>query len=214
MSDLIAALLWMAGNASTVLLALEQHVAMSAASLALGAAIALPLGILVSGSRFAASAAINLVNAVRTIPSLAILAAALPFLGIGFAPSVVALTVLAVPPILINTVVGINEVPAEIVDAGTGMGMTRAERFTRLVLPLASPAIFGGIRLASIQVISGAALASFIGGGGLGDFITAGIAIMDVPRLIAGALPIAALAFLVDGAFALLQSRLQLWAGG
>jgi osmoprotectant transport system permease protein len=214
MNDIVAAFVWMAGHGPVVMTALKQHVLMSAVSLAIGALIALPLGAAVAESRMAAAVTINSINAIRTIPSLAILAAALPFLGIGFTPSVVALVVLAIPPILINTCVGLREVEADVVDAATGIGMTGWQRLRQIKLPLAAPAVVTGIRLAAIQVISGAALASFIGGGGFGDFITAGIAIMDVPRLLAGAIPIAAMAFLVDGLLVALERKLFLRQGG
>jgi osmoprotectant transport system permease protein len=137
----------------------------------------------------------------RTIPSIAVLAIMLPFLGIGFKPSLVALTILAVPPILINTYVGVRQVDPDIVDSARGMGMTGLQSVFRVELPLAAPVMFAGIRTSAVQVIAGATLAAFIGGGGLGDFITAGIAIMDLPRLLVGAVPIALLAIMTEFAF-------------
>ena len=122
----------------------------------------------------AAFAAINVANVGRTLPSLAVLALVMPLLGTGFAPSLFALTLLALPPILINTLAGMRGIDPEIVDAARGMGMTRAEILAKIEWPLALPVIFAGLRTAAIQVISGAVLAAFIGGGGLGDFITAG----------------------------------------
>lgn len=195
---LLDALAWIVGHWPEFLKSLGDHLLMSVISLGIGIAIALPLAVVLLPSRLAAGLVVGLVNAVRTIPSLAILAAALPLLGIGLLPSVVALVVLALPPILINALVGLREVEADIVDAALGMGMTRREILWRVRLPLAAPAIFGGVRTAAVQVISGATLASFIGGGGLGDFITTGIAIMDLPRLLVGAVPIALLAIGVE----------------
>jgi osmoprotectant transport system permease protein len=188
--------------------ALEQHLLMSAISLGLAMLIGMPLAIAVTRNEAAAAIAINIVNAFRTIPSLAILAAVLPVLGIGLLPSVVALVVLALPPILLNTYVGVREVEPEIVDAATGMGMTTAQTMWRIQIPLAAPAIFAGIRAAAIQVISGATLASFIGGGGLGDLVTAGIALMDMRRLLAGAIPIAVLALTVEAGLGWVERRL------
>jgi osmoprotectant transport system permease protein len=204
---LLEALLWLANHGSLVRTALQQHLLMSGVSLAIALSIGIPLAIAITRSRTAAAIAINGVNALRTIPSLAILSAALPILGIGLVPSIVALVVVALPPILLNTYVGLREVEAELVDAATGMGMTRAQTLRRIQIPLAAPAIFAGIRTATVQVISGATLASFIGGGGLGDFVTAGIAIMDMPRLLAGALPIAALALGVEIGLGFLERR-------
>ncbi len=142
-------------------------------------------------------------------PSLAILSAALPFLGIGFLPSVVALIVLAVPPLLLNTVVGVAEVDATVTDAATGMGMSRLQIAMKIELPLALGPIISGVKIASIQVIGGAALASFVGGGGLGDFISTGIAIMDMPRLLVGAVPIALLAIAAEVGFSFLERRVS-----
>jgi osmoprotectant transport system permease protein len=188
--------------------ALIQHAEMSLWSLGLALAIGVPLAIAVLGRERLAAFVINLVNTLRTIPSLAILAAALPILGIGLVPSVVALVVLALPPILLNTYVGLREVDPDLVDAAAGMGMTRGQVLRKVQIPLAAPAIFAGMRTAAIQVISGATLAAFIGGGGLGDFITAGIAVMDQQRLLAGAVPIAVLALSVEILLGFAERRL------
>jgi osmoprotectant transport system permease protein len=205
---LLDALSWLATHGPVVRTALGQHLLMSAVSLAVALAIGIPLAIAILPNRAMAAVAINGVNALRTIPSIAILAAALPIFGIGLVPSIVALVVLALPPILLNTYVGLKEVDAELIDAALGMGMTRGQTLRQVQIPLAAPAIFTGIRTAAIQVISGATLASFIGGGGLGDFITAGIALMDMPQLIAGALPIAALALGLEAGLGCLERRL------
>ena len=160
--------------------------------------VAVPLGIWLSRYPRAAEAAINVAGILRTIPSLAILALMLPLLGTGFLPSVVALIVYAISPILINTYVGIKQVDPDAIDAALGMGMTRREIIARIEVPLAVPIIFAGIRTAAVQVVAGATLAAFIGGGGLGDFITAGIAIMACPRLLVGAIPVALLAIATE----------------
>lgn len=199
---------WVAANWSLMRTALLQHAEMSLWSLGLALAIGIPLAIAVLGRERLAAVVINLVNTLRTIPSLAILAAALPILGIGLVPSVVALVVLALPPILLNTYVGLREVDPDLVDAAAGMGMTRGQILRKVQLPLAAPAIFAGMRTAAIQVISGATLAAFIGGGGLGDFITAGIAVMDQQRLLAGAIPIAVLALGVEMLLGFAERRL------
>ena len=188
------ALTWLAANPDAFGEALGQHLLMCGVALAIAAASGIPAAILVSRNRVLAAVVINAVNAVRTIPSLAILAAALPIIGIGLWPSVVALTVLALPPILLNTYVGLTGVDPDVLDAASGMGMPRRLILARVQLPLAAPSMFTGVRTAAVQVLAGATLASFIGGGGLGDFVTTGIAIMDYSRLLAGALPIAALA--------------------
>jgi osmoprotectant transport system permease protein len=185
--------------------ALWTHVTLSAAALAIAVVIAVPLGIWVAETRRAALVAINAANIGRTLPSLAVLALMMPILGTGFAPALFALTLLALPPILLNTCTAIRQVDADIVDAARGMGMTAMDLIRKVKLPIAMPVIFAGIRTAAIQVISGAVLAAYIGGGGLGDFITAGIAMMAVPQLLVGAIPATLLALGTDLLFGRLQ---------
>ena len=187
--------------------ALAVHVALSAAALAIAAAIAIPAGIYAAHRSGVAFATINAANVGRTLPSLAVLALVMPLLGTGFAPSLFALSLLALPPILLNTLAGMRSIDADIVDAARGMGMTPRGILRRIEWPLALPVIFAGLRTAAIQVISGAVLAAFIGGGGLGDFITAGIAMMAVPQLLVGAIPVTLLALGADYAFGALQRR-------
>jgi osmoprotectant transport system permease protein len=185
--------------------ALFTHVALSAAALGLAIAIALPAGVLLADSRRAALAAISAANIGRTLPSLAVLAIAMPILGTGFVPSLFALTLLALPPILINTCTAMRQVEPDIVDSARGMGMTRGQIIRKVELPIAIPVIFAGIRTAAVQVVSGAVLAAYIGGGGLGDFITAGIAMMALPQLLVGAIPATLLAIGADRLFGYLQ---------
>ena len=188
--------------------ALGVHVALSASALAIAAAIAIPAGIYAAHRPGFAFAAINIANVGRTLPSLAVLALVLPLLGTGFVPSLFALTLLALPPILLNTHAGMRGIDPEIVDAARGMGMTARGILRRIEWPLALPVVFVGLRTSAIQVISGAVLAAFIGGGGLGDFITAGIAMMAMPQLLVGAIPVTLLALGTDFAFGALQRRL------
>ncbi len=188
--------------------ALWTHVALSASALAIATALAVPIGIAVAESRRAALFAINAANIGRTLPSLAVLALMMPLLGTGFAPALFALTLLALPPILINTYTAIRQVDPDVVDAARGMGMTRNDLVRKVKLPIALPVMFAGVRTAAVQVISGAVLAAYIGGGGLGDFITAGIAMMAVPQLLVGAIPATVLALGTDFLFGRLQRRL------
>jgi osmoprotectant transport system permease protein len=187
------------------LTALGTHIVLSAAALGLAVAIALPVGVWLSGTRRAALVAITTANVGRTLPSLAVLALVMPILGTGFAPSLFALTLLALPPILLNTYTAIRQVEPDIVDAARGMGMTPTEIMRKVELPIAMPVIFAGIRTAAVQVVSGAVLAAYIGGGGLGDFITAGIAMMALPQLLVGAIPATLLSVGADQLFGRLQ---------
>ena len=126
----------------------------------------------------------------------------------GFAPSLFALTLLALPPILINTYAAIRQVDPDIVDAARGMGMTALEIVRKVKLPIGLPVMFAGIRTAAVQVVSGAVLAAYIGGGGLGDFITAGIAMMALPQLLVGAIPATLLSLGTDALFTSIQRAL------
>jgi len=205
---LVEAWQYIVAHPDRFLSALATHVALSAAALGLATAIALPTGIWLAGTRRAALVAINAANVGRTLPSLAVLALAMPLLGTGFLPSLFALTLLALPPILLNSYTAIRQVEPEIVDAARGMGMTRGEIVRKVELPIATPVIFAGIRTAAVQVVSGAVLAAYIGGGGLGDFITAGIAMMALPQLVVGAVPATLLALGADQLFGALQKAL------
>lgn len=188
--------------------ALGVHVALSFSALAIAAAIAIPGAVAANRRPAVAIAMTNGANIGRTLPSLAVLALVMPLLGTGFAPSLFALTLLALPPIVQNTLAGLRSVESEVVDAARGMGMTARQVLRRIELPIAMPAVFAGLRTAAVQVISGAVLAAFIGGGGLGDFITAGIAMMALPQLLVGAIPVTLLAIGVDFAFGAAQRHL------
>ena len=208
MTMLDAAWSYLAAHPAQFVTALGVHVALSAAALALAAALAIPAGIAAARRPGLALAAIGTANVGRTLPSLAVLALVMPILGTGFMPSLFALTLLALPPILINTCTALRQVDPDMVDAARGMGMTRAQIMRQVELPVAMPVIFAGIRTASVQVVSGAVLAAYIGGGGLGDFITAGIAMMAMPQLLVGAIPATLLAIGADRLFGYLQHAL------
>jgi osmoprotectant transport system permease protein len=130
----------------------------------------------------------------RVVPSLAVLAIMLPLVGIGFWPALVALTLLAIPPIVLSTDIGLRGVPESVRDAARGLGMTRNQIGARVAWPLALPVVFSGIRTAAVEVVASATLAAFIGGGGLGEYIVNGLAENDRPQLLEGALSVAVLA--------------------
>lgn len=194
MAILLGALEYILANGAIFRAALLAHIQLSAVALGLAALFAIPLGVALAHRPAFAAYVINVMGALRTLPSLAVLALMLPILGIGFLPALVALIIYAIPPILINAYTGVALVDADVIDAARGQGMTGRQIVTRIELPLALPVIFAGLQTAAVQVVAGATLAAFIGGGGLGDFITAGIAIMDFSRLLVGAIPVALLA--------------------
>lgn len=144
----------------------------------------------------------------RVVPSLAVLTLALPLFGLGFRPALLALVVLALPPILVNTDVALRAVPAATLEAARGTGMTAQQIGLRVRWPLALPVVAVGVRTASVEVIASATLATFIGAGGLGDYINNGMQTGNLPELALGAVSVAALALLVDAALGYAQRRL------
>lgn len=191
---------------------LLQHIQLTATSVVLGIIVALPLAILASRVDILAGPMTWIAGAGQTIPSLAILGLTLPFLGIGFLPSLVALTIRAIMPIFLNTYVGIRSTDYAMIDAARGMGASNIQRLLLVELPLASPVIFAGIQTATVQTVGVATLAAFIGGGGLGDLILQGLAMVDPPVLLAGAVSVAVLAMAADIAMGRLR-RLIVPAG-
>ena len=208
MTLLQQAITWIMENPAQFNRALGQHLLMSFVSILFALAIGLPLAVAILNRKGAAFVAVNSVNGLRTLPSLAILAIMMPILGIGLWPSIVALTILALPPILINAYIGLRDVDPDAIEAATGMGMSRSQILWKIRVPLAAPAMFAGLRTASVQVLAGATLAPFIGGGGLGDFIAVGIAGMDMSRLLIGAIPIAILALSAEFLLAMAERLL------
>lgn len=214
MEALAGAARWLGSNPGLFLGSVGEHLLLSLVGLGIGIAIALPLGVAVAHRPRLAEAAIAGAGALRTIPSLAVLAALLPLLGVGFTPSVLALALLALPPVLVNTVTGLRGADPAALEAARGLGMAPWQRALRVELPLATPLVFAGLRIAAVQVVSAAALATFIGGGGLGDLVTQGLALLDTGRMLVGAVAIALLALATEAGFGLLERRLSARAGG
>jgi osmoprotectant transport system permease protein len=185
------------------------HVALAGSALLIAIAIGVPIAAALVRRPPARALAQGAIGTLRVIPSLAVLTLALPYLGLGFRPALLALVVLAIPPIAINTDVGLRSVPAALVEAARGMGMTPAQIRNRVEWPLAFPVVLTGIRTAAVEVIASATLASFIGGGGLGDYIVDGLATNDPGELLLGATSVAALALIVDLALGTLARKAQ-----
>jgi osmoprotectant transport system permease protein len=198
---------WIAAHPKVFVQTANQHIVLSVTALIAAIVLALPLALAITRSERAANAAIAGVNVLRTIPSLALLVIMLPFLGTGFVPAVVALTLYGLPAILINTYTGLREVDRDIVEAARGQGMTDREIMRRIEVPLALPVIFAGVRTAAVQIVSAATLAAFIGGGGLGELITAGMGVLDMPQLMVGGLAVALLAVATELGFAVVEWR-------
>lgn len=185
----------------------RRHIVLVIISLGAAALLAIPAGLLLV--RFAAGAegVIRGIGVVQTIPSLALLAFMIPALGIGVVPAVVALFLYSLFPILRNTYSGVRDANPAAVDAARALGMTPAQLLRHVRLPLAAPVIMAGLRTAAVINVGTATIAAFIGAGGLGDPIVAGLALSDTRMILSGAIPAAVLALLVDGALGLAEKR-------
>ena len=185
-----------------------EHIFISVVSLALGILFAVPIGILLTRTKRLASIVIGITSALQTVPSLALLALMIPIFGVGRFPAIVALFIYSLLPILRNTYIGIKEVGADYKDAAKGMGMTNAESIFMVELPIAIPTIMAGFRLAAVYVVAWATLASYIGAGGLGDFIFSGLNLYRSDLIFAGTIPVALIALMADFLLGLLEKKL------
>jgi osmoprotectant transport system permease protein len=174
-------------------------------SIALAVVIGIPLGIVVAQRPALALAATNLSGLARAIPTLALLAIMLPLLGIGFRPSAVALTLLGIPPILLNTIAGLRGIDPAAVEAGRGMGMTAGQILWRVRIPLVLPVVAAGVRTSAVQIVATAPVAGLFGGGGYGDYIAQGLLVFDPVALLVGSGCVAVLALLVEAGLAAVQ---------
>lgn len=180
--------------------ALQRHLYLVGIAILIGVVLCVPLGVITARSRWLALLTINGVNILRVIPSLAILFVfiAIPGFGLGVRSALVALTILALPPILINTDAAFRKLDPAVREAARGMGMGPFDQLLRVEFPLALPVILNGIRIALVEVIASATLAAYIGGGGLGNFITLGFSLNRTDVLLVGAVPIALLALIAE----------------
>jgi osmoprotectant transport system permease protein len=181
-----------------------DHLLLSGAAMAAALLVALPLGVWLGHVHRGSFLAINLANVGRALPSLAVIAFGIIFVGIGFTSVTIALVVLAVPPILTNAYVAVDGVEADAVEAARGMGMTRSQIVLRVEIPMALPLIFAGIRTAVVFVIATATIAAVAGGGGLGDIIVSQSS-YGLEGVVGAAICVSLLALAADAALGLLQ---------
>ena len=189
---------FLTNNGSQLLLLTWEHLYISGIALALGILVAVPIGVLLTRYKKVASAFISAITVLQTVPSLALLALMIPLFGVGKVPAVVALFLYSLMPILRNTYIGMEGVDKDLIDAAKGMGKTNKQLIFSVELPQAAPVIMAGIRLSGVYVIAWATLASYIGGGGLGDFIFNGLNLYIPELIIGGTIPVTLLALLVD----------------
>lgn len=194
---------------------LLEHLAMAGSALLLAMAIALPVGLWIGHTGKAATFAINLANLGRALPSLAVIGIILPLtaaidpqIGFKIVPTLIAMIVLGIPPILVNTHAGIAGVDRELVEAARGMGLRERQILSGVELPVAIPVIAGGIRSAAVQIVATTTLGAIFGFGGLGRYLVDGIAQNDDGQIFGGVALVAGLSLLTEAVFALVQRRL------
>ncbi|MEV8048217.1 ABC transporter permease [Streptomyces griseoluteus] len=195
---------------------LLQHLLLTVVCLIVSCLIALPVALVLGHLGKGGALAVNISNVGRAVPTFAVLVLLLltPVGKWGEGPTVVALVLFAVPPLLTNAYVGMREVDRGVVQAARGMGMTGRQTLVRVEVPLALPMILNGVRIAAVQLVATATIAALAGGGGLGRIITAGFNLASTPQVVAGALLVAVFALLVEGVFEVVERLGPTWARG
>ena len=191
---------------------LLEHIALSAAAMVIAIVVAIPAGVWIGHTGRFVSAAVNLANLGRALPSLAVIGLVLPVTvvidpqaGFKVYPTLVAMIVLAIPPVMVNTQAGVAGVDRDLVEAARAMGMREGQVVRRVELPLAVAPILAGLRSASVQVVATTTLGAIFGGGGLGRYLVEGIAQRDTGMTFGGVVLVALLALAVEAAFVGLQ---------
>ena len=207
MSTFVDALGFLVDRHELILDKTLEHVVLSVVALAISIAIAVPVGVVLGHLHRGSFLAVNVANVGRALPTLVVIAVGFILFGIGFTTVMVSLVVLAVPPILTNAYVAVDEVDRDAVEAARGMGMTPRQVLRRVELPLAVPLLFAGIRTAAVFVVATATIAAIAGGGGLGEILV-NQASYDVEGLVGAALVVSLLALAADALLGLVQTLL------
>lgn len=185
--------------------AVFDHLYLLAIALGIALLVCLPLAFLASRKKTLSDNLINLIAGIRVIPSLAVLFLVVPYLGLGTNAAIFALTILAMPPIFINTTTALQTIDPAILESGRGMGMSNTQLFWKVQIPLAMPVILSGIQTSAVEVTASATLAAFVGSGGLGIYITRGFAQYDIAILLVGAIPVALLTLMIENILSFAQ---------
>lgn len=184
-----------------------EHLYMSAIAILLAIVIGVPLAVFMTRNAKIAVTIQTIINTVQTIPTISLLLIIMIFLGLGYSTAIVALVLYSLLPIVQNTYAGLENVDKSMIEAGTGMGMTRLQLLTYVKLPLALPIILAGVRIAAVVAVGSATIATFVGAGGLGEMIMRGISTTDDQKILAGAIPAAVLVVVVDMLIGKIEKR-------
>jgi osmoprotectant transport system permease protein len=195
---------------------LAQHLVLTVVCLVISCLIALPVALVLGHLGKGGALAVNISNIGRAVPTFAVLVLLLltPLGKWGEGPTVVALVLFAVPPLLTNAYVGMREVDRSVVRSARGMGMTGRQMLLHVELPLSLPMVMNGVRIAAVQLVATATIAALAGGGGLGRIITAGFNLASTPQVVAGAILVAVFALIVEGIFEIAERLAPRWARG
>lgn len=220
MDALVAAIGWLTDPAhwtgpDGIPTRLLEHLTISTAAVVVACLIAIPIGLWIGHTGRRAFIAINLANVGRAVPSYAVMAMILPIslafspqYGLAVIPTFLAMTLLAIPPILVNTYAALREVDRDLIEAARGMGMREGQVLRRVEIPIGLPIMVGGIRTAAVQVVATTTLGAVFGYGGLGRYLIDGIARREFDRLFAGVILVACVALMTEFGIALVQRRL------
>ncbi|MDX3759877.1 ABC transporter permease [Streptomyces sp. AK02-04a] len=195
---------------------LAQHLVLTVVCLVISCLLALPVALVLGHLGRGGALAVNISNIGRAVPTFAVLVLLLltPLGKWGEGPTVVALVLFAVPPLLTNAYVGMREVDRSVVSSARGMGMTGRQMLFHVELPLSLPMVMNGVRIAAVQLVATATIAALAGGGGLGRIITAGFNLASTPQVVAGAILVAVFALIVEGIFEIAERLAPRWARG
>ncbi|MEN0075070.1 MAG: ABC transporter permease [Paracraurococcus sp.] len=199
---------WTLRNLDTIGWAVLVHLELVLAALGIALLVALPAGLLVARHRRLRALVLGAASLLYSLPTLALFALLVPVLGLGLPPALLALVTYAVPVLLRSLVAGLAAAPPGVLEAATGMGLTSAQRLWRVELPLAVPALLGGLRVATVTLVSAATVAAYISAGGLGTLILTGLDQGHTEKILVGAGLVTLMALLLDAGLGAVQRRL------
>ena len=192
-------------NSEQILSLFIDHIQMTGLAVVIALVIGVPLGIFISYYNKASSSIIGVANVFQAIPSMALLGLSIPIFGIGVVPATIVVVLYSLLPIIKNTYTGIMGIDENIIEAAQGIGLTKAQILTKVQIPMAMPVIMAGVRISAVTSVGLMTMAAFIGAGGLGFLVFSGINTMNTPQIVAGALPAAILALVVDTFFGFIE---------
>ena len=214
MDNLIRGFRYIGSNFAFIAQLFGQHLVLTLISLAIALLIAIPIGVLLSRAKALQGPILGVLGVIYTIPSLALFVLLIPLFGLGLKPAIIALVAYAQLVLVRNVVVGLAGIDPSIVEAARGMGMDSWQRFGRIEFPLALPLVLAGTRLATLSIIGIGTIAAFINAGGLGRLLFEGVSTGNRPKIVAGSLLVAILAFGANAVLRFFERRSALTIRG